>query len=89
VAPTCQLGCSGFSGTIHSAAFAPSDPRRAYILPALILAETAEALAADRGEAAKAARAAFKPRFGREDYVAAVEALFSDRTFSWEPSRAV
>jgi amidohydrolase len=89
VAPTCQLGCSGFSGTIHSAAFAPSDPRRAYVLPALILAQAAEALAADRGAAAKAARAAFRPRFTREAYVAAVEALFSDRTFFWEPSRAV
>jgi metal-dependent amidase/aminoacylase/carboxypeptidase family protein len=89
VAPTCQLGCSGFSGTIHSAGFAPSDSRRAYVLPALILAETAEALAANHGEAARAARAAFKPRFTREAYVAAVEALFSDRTFAWDPAKAV
>lgn len=89
VAPTCQLGCSGFKGTIHGADFAPSDSRRAYVLPALILAETVEALAARRGEAALAARAAFRPRFSRESYVAAVEALFSDRTFSWTPTDAV
>jgi amidohydrolase len=85
VAPTCQLGCSGFSGTIHGADFAPSDLRRAYVLPALILARAALALAANHGAAALAARAAFKPRFTRDEYVAAVEALFSDRTFAWAP----
>ncbi len=85
VAPTCQLGFSGFSGTIHGSDFAPADLRRAYVLPALILAETAAALAAEGGRAALAARAAFVPRFTREEYILAVEAQFSDRTISWRP----
>jgi amidohydrolase len=85
VAPTCQLGFSGFTGTIHAADFMPSDPRRAYVLPALILARTAAALAAEGGRAALAARAAFKPRFSRDEYVAAVLSLFSDRSLSWKP----
>jgi metal-dependent amidase/aminoacylase/carboxypeptidase family protein len=88
VAPTCQLGFSGFSGTIHGADFLPSDLRAAYVLPALIIARTALSLMADGGAGAKAAAAAFVPRFGREDYVAAVERLFSDRTLSWDPAGA-
>jgi len=36
--PTCQLGCSGFTGAIHSKDFEPSDPLRAYLRPAEISA---------------------------------------------------
>ena len=85
VAPTCQFGCSGFRGAIHGADFAVSDPRRAYVLPALVLARTAGLLAAEGGKAALAARAAFKPRFTREAYVAAVESMWCDRTIDWRP----
>jgi amidohydrolase len=86
VAPTCHLSCSGFRGTIHGADFEPSDPRRAYVLPARILAETAEVLARDGGAAAIEAASSFTPRFDREAYVAAVEGLFTERTLVWDPA---
>lgn len=88
VAPTCQLGCTGFRGTIHGPDFEPADPRRAYVLPALILARTALSLLADRGSAALEAKAAYRPRFTREEHAAAVEALFADRVLSWDPAAA-
>ena len=85
IAPTCQLGFGGFSGTIHGSDFRPVDKRRAYVLPARILAATAAILAKDGGRRALAAKAAFRPRFDREGYVLAVEALFSDRILEWKP----
>jgi amidohydrolase len=88
LAPTCQLGSSGFRGTIHGADFEPSDLDRAYARPARILALTALELARDGAAAAKAAAAAFKPRFTKEEYIAAVEGLFSERTLAWDPSSA-
>ncbi len=88
VVPTCQLGFSGFRGAIHGADFEPSDLRRAYVLPALVLARTALSLMRGGGAGALAAKAAFTPRFTRAEYVAAVEALFSDRTIGWDPASA-
>ena len=88
LAPTCQLGCGGFAGTIHGADFHPVDLRRAYVVPALILAMTAVALAAEGGRAALAARTAFRPRFTKDEYVRAVEGLLSSRTMAWKPPAA-
>lgn len=84
--PTCQLGCSGFRGSIHGADFEPSDLERAYVLPATILGATALALAADRGSLAREARAAYQPRFAKDEYVDAIEALFSERKLFWDPA---
>jgi amidohydrolase len=86
--PTCQLGWSGFTGTIHAADFAPSDPDRAYVEPALALA--AAAIELGRGGAARAcaARDAFHPSFAKEAYLAALDAQFAERTISWEPPAA-
>lgn len=86
--PTCQLGYSGFTGSIHGSDFRACDPERAYHEPARVLAATACALAADGGRRARDIQAAYKPVFGLEAYVAALEALFGSRTLSWDPSKA-
>jgi metal-dependent amidase/aminoacylase/carboxypeptidase family protein len=81
LAPTCQLGCSGFSGTIHSKDFEPSDEERAYLRPARILAKAAEMLAVNRGEAAKEIIRGFAPRFTKARYLESLEAMFSVREY--------
>jgi amidohydrolase len=80
--PTCQLGFAGFHGTIHGADFGPEDLRRAYVMPALILARTVGLLAADGGRLARSARDGFQPVFTKDQYVAAVEGSFADRTLA-------
>lgn len=85
--PTCQLGYSGFEGTIHGADFRAVDPVRAYGEPARILALAALELAMDGGAIARSVKAGFKPVFGRDEYVRSLEALFSSRTLSWDPGR--
>ncbi len=84
--PTCQLGYSGFCGTIHGPDFAPLDPERAYHEPARILAAAVCELAQNRGTLALSIREKFRPVFGREDYVASIEKLFSSKTLVWDPS---
>jgi metal-dependent amidase/aminoacylase/carboxypeptidase family protein len=81
LAPTCQLGCSGFSGTIHSKDFEPSDEERAYLRPARILAKAAEMLAINQGEAAKEIIRGFAPRFTKARYLESLEAMFSVREY--------
>jgi len=88
VVPTIQLGCGGFEGAIHSADFHPTDLHMAYIMPALILAGAAEALAANKGAGLRAVRTAFKPQFTKEAYVAAVENMFTVHTYFWNPANA-
>lgn len=79
--PTGQLGCSGFTGTIHSMDFEPSDPSRAYLKPANILFRTAQLLLEDEGAAARRIIKEFKPRFSKTEYLATVESMFSIRDF--------
>jgi len=81
--PTCQLGYSGFSGTLHGADFRVSDPVRAYREPARILARTAFELARDGGAKALEIRKGFKPAFTKEEYLRSMEELFASRTLSW------
>jgi len=83
--PTCQLGWSGFTGTIHTADFVPSSPDRAYVEPALVLAAAAIDLGRRRAALARAAREAFHPSFTKKAYLAALDAQFADRTLHWEP----
>lgn len=80
--PTCQLGFAGFHGAIHGADFGPEDLRRAYVMPSLILARTVALLAADGGRRALKARESFVPVFTKDEYVAAVEGSFADRTLA-------
>ncbi len=80
--PTCQLGFSGFSGTIHSCDFAPADPERAYFAPAEILLRTALELAAGRGEKIKEIKAGFLPELTKSEYLASLDADFQERDFN-------
>lgn len=83
--PTCQLGYSGFRGTIHGADFRCVDPVRAYHQPARIMALTALRLALDGGALAASIRSTFKPAFGLNEYVDSLESLFVARTLAWNP----
>jgi amidohydrolase len=79
--PTCQLGYSGFSGTIHSSDFVPCDPGRAYFEPAAIFLRMVCALAEDGGAKAASIKKEFLPMFSKADYLASLDALFSERSF--------
>jgi metal-dependent amidase/aminoacylase/carboxypeptidase family protein len=70
IVPTCQLGYSGFAGSIHGPDFHAVDPVRAYHEPARILAAAALDLAKDGGAAALEIKGRHKPVFTREAYVA-------------------
>lgn len=80
--PTCQLGFSGFRGTIHGADFAPSSPERAYLAPAGILLRAAFALAENGGAKAASIKEEFVPSFSREAYLASLDAMFTESSFS-------
>ncbi|MDP2792277.1 MAG: peptidase dimerization domain-containing protein [Rectinemataceae bacterium] len=86
--PTCQLGYSGFTGTVHGADFCLVDPERAFHEPARILAAAVFELARDKGALALSIRNRFKPVFSRADYVDSIEKLFSTRTLAWDPAKA-
>lgn len=79
--PTCQLGFSGFSGTIHSSDFWPASPERAYFAPAEILLRTALELAAEKGKKIREIKAGFRPEFSKEAYLASLDADFKERDF--------
>jgi len=80
--PTCQLGCSGFHGTIHAADFAPADPDRAYLRPAEILLRTAVELSLGGGRKAMEIHEGFVPKFTKEEYLASLDSMFSEKLFS-------
>jgi metal-dependent amidase/aminoacylase/carboxypeptidase family protein len=86
--PTCQLGFSGFSGTIHGGDFRPADEEAAYLIPALALTATLADLGRGRAAEARRAAAAFKPALTRPEYEALIERFFSERTFAWTPPGA-
>ncbi|HUW69377.1 MAG TPA: amidohydrolase [bacterium] len=83
--PTCQLGYSGFSGTIHGADFMCADPVRAYHEPARIMASAALRLALGGGAIAVSIRSAFMPVFSVDEYIDFLESLFISRTLAWNP----
>ena len=82
--PTCQLAVSGFSGTIHSADFIPSEPERAYLIPTQSLARTVLLLAEDGGKEARRIIGEFRPEFGVEAYLASLDALFTGFSYPGE-----
>jgi amidohydrolase len=82
--PACQLGFSGFSGTIHGADFRACDPDRAYILPARILADLVLELGANHGEKAKKIRKAFAPALQKSAYLAYLDDCFTEKTFDFK-----
>jgi amidohydrolase len=88
IVPTCQLGFGGFKGSLHAADFEPCDHNRAYIQPAVILAETAVSLLCEKAAGALAVKKNFVPRWDRTAYTNAMELFFSDRTLFWDPAQA-
>lgn len=80
--PTCQLGFSGFCGTIHSSSFLPADPKKAYRDPAEILFKAALLLAYNKGRKTNEIRQAFQPRFTKTAYLEALAAMFSRKAFN-------
>lgn len=86
--PTCQLGFSGFSGTIHGSDFRVADAEAAYLIPALALTATLADLGRNGAAEARRIAAAFKPTLTRTEYEATIERFFSERLFSWTPPEA-
>jgi amidohydrolase len=81
--PTCQLGFSGFSGTIHGADFAPTEPLRAYMTPIRIFSDLVLALGGNSGKAARGIRDRFVPAFSKEGYLALTESGFTQKRLAW------
>jgi amidohydrolase len=81
--PTCQLGFSGFCGTIHSSDFEPAAPIPAYLQPAEVLLRTAIALSADTGSLARQISGNFVPKFSKEEYLKSLDSMFSTQKFSF------
>jgi amidohydrolase len=81
--PTCQLGFSGFCGTIHSSDFEPVSPVVAYLQPAQILLRTALLLARDNGDLARRISKEFLPKFSKEEYLKSLDSMFSIQKFSF------
>lgn len=80
--PTCQLGFSGFCGTIHSSNFLPVHPQKAYMDPAEILFKAALLLAYKNGEKITVIRTSFRPRFTKKAYLDALATMFSRKAFN-------
>ncbi len=82
--PACQLGFSGFSGTIHGADFTVCDPERAYMLPARILADLTLRLGANHGARAREIQEAFIPTMKKEEYLAFLDECFEEKTYRFD-----
>ncbi len=70
VIPFAHLSGGGFSGQAHSRDFDVCDEEMAYVLPAKAMAATMVDLLCDGAKEALAVRAAFRPKFTRDEYVA-------------------
>ncbi|MFA6505537.1 MAG: peptidase dimerization domain-containing protein [Treponemataceae bacterium] len=86
--PTCQLGFSGFTGTMHGSDLRCADKEAAYLLPAFALTATLADLGRDGAAEARRAAAVFKPTLTKAEYEALIERFFSERTFKWVPPEA-
>ena len=82
--PACQLGFSGFSGTIHGADFLACDADRAYLTPARILADFAIELGEDGGARAAKVRRDFVPALSKADYLAYLDECFEEKTYNYK-----
>ncbi|MDC7286182.1 amidohydrolase [Blautia schinkii] len=71
--PVLNFTFSGFSGKLHGADFRISDPDKAYIIPAKMLALTTYKLLKNNALAAKKIVEEFTPVFGIRDYCSYIE----------------
>lgn len=77
--PVVNFTFKGFEGKLHGADFKITDPEKAYILPAKLLALTAYKLLKNGGEKAMEIKNNFKPVFSIEEYIGYVEKLLEQK----------
>lgn len=71
--PVLNFTFSGFEGKLHGADFRITDPEKAYILPAKLLALSVYKLLKDGGREAEKIIADFRPVFDKEGYIRYVQ----------------
>ena len=67
--PIVNFTFKGFEGKLHGADFKITDPEKAYILPAKLLALTAYKLLRNGGEKANEIKDSYMPFFDKESYI--------------------
>ena len=67
--PVVNFTFKGFEGKLHGADFRITDPEKAYILPAKLLALTAYKLLKNGGQEAKKITKSYTPVFNKESYI--------------------
>jgi metal-dependent amidase/aminoacylase/carboxypeptidase family protein len=67
--PVLNFTSGGYRGGLHQADFEITDPYKAYILPAKMMALTAYKLLENGGAAAKRIKASFRPALTKEAYL--------------------
>ena len=67
--PVVNFTFKGFEGKLHGADFRITDPEKAYILPAKLLALTAYKLLKNGGQEAKKIAKSYTPVFNKESYI--------------------
>ena len=67
--PVVNFTFKGFEGKLHGADFKITDPEKAYILPAKLLALTVDKLLKNGGQEAKKITKSYTPVFNKESYI--------------------
>ena len=67
--PVVNFTFKGFEGKLHGADFKITDPEKAYILPAKLLALTVYKLLKNGGQEAKKITKSYTPVFNKESYI--------------------
>lgn len=73
--PIVNFTFKGFEGKLHGADFKITDPEKAYILPAKLLALTAYKLLRNGGEKAKEIKDSYTPFFDKDSYIQYVKKI--------------
>ena len=73
--PVVNFTFKGFEGKLHGADFKITDPEKAYILPAKLLALTAYKLLRNGGEKAKEIKDSYTPFFDKDSYIQYVKKI--------------
>ena len=73
--PIVNFTFKGFEGKLHGADFKITDPEKAYILPAKLLALTAYKLLRNGGEKAKEIKDSYTPVFDKKSYIQYVKKI--------------
>ena len=71
--PVLNFTFNGFEGKLHGADFRITDPEKAYLIPARMLALTTYKLLKNKALEGRKILEDFKPQFDKESYIAYVE----------------